>query len=78
MQEVHKKNTLRVVLNNLELCMLHPGCEESVDETYMCIVDALSEKDDYDLICLNEIAPSDRYQRRHWLEKFSYHNIIRQ
>ena len=42
---------------------------ELIDEEYKCVVQALSNKDDYDAICLNELAPIDRYQRRHWMSK---------
>ena len=67
MQETHKRSTIRVVSDNLELHTIPPV--ESVDETYRCIVEALTRKDEYDLVCLNELAPTDRYRRWHWIEK---------
>ena len=69
MQESHKRSTIRIVSDNLELLTIHPGCVDSVKQTYRCIVDALRGKDEYHPICLNEIVPTDRYQHRHWLEK---------
>ena len=69
MKEAHMGSAIRVVSNNLELHTIQPVCVESVDKSYRCIVEALSGKDEYDPICLNEIAPTDRYRRRHWLEK---------
>ena len=58
---------MRVVSDNLELHMISP--RKSVDEAYRCIVEALAGKDEYDPVCLNELAPTDRYRRRHWIEK---------
>ena len=70
MQESHKRSsTIHIVSDNLELCTIHPGCVDSVNQTYRCIVDALRGKDEYHRICLNEIVPTDWYQHRHWLEK---------
>jgi len=69
MQEAYKRSTIRIVSDNLELRMIHSSCVKSVDETYRCIIDVKSGKDEYDPICLNEIAPTDRYQRRNWLKK---------
>ena len=42
---------------------------ELIDEEYKCVVQALSNKDDYDAICLNKLAPIDRYQRKQWMSK---------
>ena len=69
MQEAHKQSNFRVVSDNLELRTIQPVSMESVDKTCRCIVEALGGKEDYDPICLNEIASTDQYRHRHWLEK---------
>jgi len=33
------------------------------------IAQALGDKEDHDAICLNELAPSDCYQWRHWINE---------
>ena len=67
MQEAHMRSTMHVVLDNLEFHTISRS--KSVDEAYRCIVEALAGKDEYDPVCLNELAPTDRYRRRHWIEK---------
>ena len=42
---------------------------EKIDETYKRVTEALSNKDDYDAICLNKFAPIDRYEQRQWISK---------
>ena len=69
MKEVHKQSsTMRVVSDVLELRTIPPVKLSTIDKSYRCIVNALSEKDDYEAICLNELAPTDCYRRRHWLD----------
>ena len=62
MQEAHKRGTIRIISDNIELRTIHPECVDSVNLTYRCIVDALHGKDEYHSICFNEIVPTDRYQ----------------
>ena len=71
MQETHKRSTIRVVSDNLELHTIPPV--ESVDETYRCIVEALTGKDEYDLVCLMNVHPLIGIDAGIGLRKFSCH-----
>ena len=68
MKEVHKQSAIRVASDVLELCTIPAARLATIDKSYRCIANALRDKENYEAICLNELAPTDRYQRRHWLE----------
>lgn len=39
---------------------------------YTEISDVLGSKPEYFSVCVNNFAPSDRYMRRHWLDKLTF------
>ena len=44
----------------------------SCNSDYTKINDVLSSKPDYSPVCVNDFAPSDRYTRRHWIDKLGF------
>ena len=59
---------VRVISDVIEVRILEAS-NATISERYVPLLNLLSEKANYEPIFLNDIAPSDRYQRRHWLDK---------
>ena len=64
MKKAHRQSSIkRVVSDVLELCTIQPSTitYTFIDESYRCIEEALCDKGYYHAICLNNLAPTDRY-----------------
>lgn len=71
MQQVHQQSEpQRILEDNLAVYTL-PCSIEGVSGDYQEVDDVLSSRPEYSPVCLNDFAPSDRYKRRHWLDKLA-------
>ena len=69
MKEAHKQTAPRRLVSDVLEVRTLEAADSPVKECYAAVNEELAEKMEYEPVCLNEFAPVDRYQRRHWMEK---------